>query len=493
MVEANNLDSLRSVESNEFLPPVGMFLKLGGFFLVGTVGVGVLLAALIEYPVVVRTSGVVRPKGEVRIVQATFPGTVRKIAVTENQQVQTGEVIALLDSKELQNQRSQILGNIQQKQEQLRQLWAQNQALNSQIVAESDRNNRAVASAKAQLEVTQQDYEEKQVNASSNVEEAKANIKVAQKELEKAQAELKSVESQLIATEAALQGAMLKLERYKTIAESGSISQNQLEEAQLAVTQQRQILASQKALVEAQKQVVEKQKQEIEAAKAREKRAIAGLNPSKAQVSIAAEKIAQERAQKEVNLAKLKQEQESLIQQQAALEDQFHNAKKDLKQIELDLTKTAIRTTEAGTILKLEIRNSGQVVNKGDAIAQIAPQEVPLVIKTKVAAKDIAKVEICQEKLVQDCTQGQVGLRISAYPYPDYGSLRGAVRSISPDAISQNNDTNLYYEVTIQPLKNYLEKNSQTLPLQSGMEVRSDIISRRETVIKFIFRKIMNG
>jgi len=186
-------------------------------------------------------------------------------------------------------------------------------------------------------------------------------------------------------------------------------------------------------------------------------------------------------------------EQKSLIQQQVALADQIHKAQKDLKQIELDLTKTVIRTTEAGTILKLEIRNSGQVVNKGDEIAQIAPQEVPLVIKTKVAAKDIAKVEICQEKLVQDCTQGQVELRISAYPYPDYGSLKGAVRSLSPDAISQNNDTNLYYEVTIEPLKTYLEKNSQTLPLQSGMEVRSDIISRRETVMKFIFRKIMNG
>ncbi|MGH7997861.1 MAG: HlyD family efflux transporter periplasmic adaptor subunit, partial [Brasilonema sp.] len=43
-----------------------------------------------------------------------------------------------------------------------------------------------------------------------------------------------------------------------------------------------------------------------------------------------------------------------------------------------------MRTAETGTILKLELRNPGQVVRPGQAIAQIAPSNAPLIIKARV-------------------------------------------------------------------------------------------------------------
>jgi multidrug efflux pump subunit AcrA (membrane-fusion protein) len=43
--------------------------------------------------------------------------------------------------------------------------------------------------------------------------------------------------------------------------------------------------------------------------------------------------------------------------------------------------------------------------------------------------------------------------------------------------------------VSIEPIKIYIEKDFQQYPLQPGMEVTADIISRQETIITFIFRK----
>ncbi|NWF62344.1 MAG: HlyD family efflux transporter periplasmic adaptor subunit [Fischerella sp.] len=486
-------DLLRQVQNDEFLPRISLWTTLGGLFLIGTVGVAFTIAAVVKYNVTVKAPATIRPTGELRIVQAAGEGMVKSILVKENQVVKQGDAIATIDDSQLQTKKSQLQGNIEQSQLQLAQLDAQIRALDGQVAAETERSNRAVASASAELNRTQRDYQEKKVSTTSEVQEAEANIKIAQDELQKAQAELKSAEANVRATEAALKAAMVKRDRYQSIAESGSISQNQLEEAQLAVVQEQQSLESQKATVESQKQVIESQKQAVEAAIAKRNRAASALNPSNAVISMAKEKIATERAIGGTNLARFNQERESLLQRKIEIQNQISRDQKELKQVETELQKTIIRTLEAGTILKLELRNPGQVVRPGDAIAQIAPSKAPLVIKARVTAQDISQVQVCKLEKVSDCQAGKVQMRISAYPYPDYGTLLGAVRSKTVDAITPQNNGNAptvpYYEVTIQPERLYLEKDNQQYPIQPGMEVTADIISKQETLLIFILRK----
>jgi HlyD family secretion protein len=86
-------------------------------------------------------------------------------------------------------------------------------------------------------------------------------------------------------------------------------------------------------------------------------------------------------------------------------------------------------------------------------------------------------------------------MRVSAYPYPDYGTLIGKVSAIAPDAIApESNNANApavapSYEVTIQPEKTNLLKGDRPYPIQPGMEIAAEIISREETVLTFILRK----
>jgi multidrug efflux pump subunit AcrA (membrane-fusion protein)/DNA-binding NarL/FixJ family response regulator len=484
---------LNVIHTEELLPNTTRWAEVGGLFLIASVATVAILSAVLEYKVVVKAPANVRPAGEIRLVQATLEGTVKSILVKENQVVNKEDIIATIDDSQLQIKKSQFLGNIQQNQMQLMQMDAQISAIDRQIGAETDRNQRAIASATADLQRTQREYQQTKFSVKGQLQEVQANIKIAQNELQKAEFELKSMQANLRVTEVALKTAKLKRDRYTSIATSGSISQNQLEEVQLGVEQQQQSLVSQKASLEGQKQVVERQKQAVAVAMTKYKPAAAAINPSNAVLAVVEGKIAQERATGEGSLARLKQEENSLIQRKIEIQNIINNSKKDLGQIEKQLQATVIRSPEKGTILKLDLRNPQQLVRPGEAIAQIAPSEAPLIVKANVSVEDISKVKVCKAQKVDVCEQGKVQMRISAYPYPDYGILLGAVRSISADVITPQTNalvpTAPYYEVTIEPEKRYLKKGDRSYPIQPGMEVKAEIISQQETFLTFILRK----
>lgn len=431
-----NPDSLRPVSSDEFLPPIGRWTTLGGGFLVGTVGVAIALATFIKYNVIVKAPGTIRPTGETRVVQATASGTIERIFVKENQKIEKGDAIAKIDDSKLQTQQKQINDNIQQEKKEIGQINAQISQIDAQIAAESQLIDRTIVADEAELRRNQREYQDRQVTTQADVEEAKAAVELAQKELK----------------------------RFQQLADTGAVPQLQIEQ----------------------------KKEAYKAARARLERAKAGLHPSADNVTIATERIAQERAKGESTLATLNKEEEALVQQEIELQKEINHDRQELKQLGSDAQKSIIRAPESGTILQLNLRNLNQVVSSGDAIAQIAPGNAPLVVKTRIPVAEISKVKVCQEKNVSDCQAGKAQLRISAYPYPDYGILNGAVRAISADAITPQNDrvgTDPYFEVTIEPERSHLVRGDRNYPIQAGMEAEADIISKKETLLTFILRK----
>ena len=415
MLGEPNPDLLPQVQqSEEFLPPISLWTTLGGVFIVGTVGVAVTLAAVIKYNVTVKAPATVRPTGDLRIVQAATAGTIKSIQVKENQVVKQGDAIATIDNSQLLLKKSQLEGNIKQNQQQLAQIAAQISTLDSQRESQSNFIDRTIASAQAQLELSQRDYKDKQITTKTKVLEAQAALDLAK-------------EQAFIAVQARLKGAQ------------------------------------------------------------------AGLNPSAAPVAIATEQIARERARGLATLATLNKEREQLQSTQAEIQNQLGNNVKELQRIGIELGKTAILAPTDGTILKLELRNSGQVVSPGTSIAQIAPADAKVVVMARVAAQDISNVKSCKEAKVEECKDGKVQLRFSAYPYPDYGILKGAVRAIAPDATTpQSGSAGAVapsYEVTIEPERPNFVRGDRSYPILPGMEATADIISKEDTVLTFMLRK----
>lgn len=430
-------DFLRLVQNDEYLPSVSIWTRLGGIFLIGSVGAAFSLASVFQYNVIVKADATVRPTGEIRLVQAAAEGTVTSIKVKENQVVKKGDTIALIDNSQLQTKKSQLLGTIEQNQLQRAQIDAQLKALENQMAAESNAMRQAITSAKADLSRNKRDYQDKQITSLAQVQEIEAGVELAREELK----------------------------RYQQLGNTGAIAALQIKEKEQA----------------------------FKAATARLDNAKAGLNPSDANVAIAQERISQELTKGESTIAQLNKEKEELIRRQVEVQNQISSAQQELKQVFKELQKSVIRTSEGGTILKLELRNAGQVVRVGDAIAQIAPNNAPFVIKARVPSSEISKVQVCKVAQVAKCSEGEVQMRLSAYPYPDYGILKGAVRGISADAITSQGNGNIpiapYYEVTIEPEKLYLKRADKSYPIQAGMEVTAEIISKKETLLTFILRK----
>ncbi|MGB3292923.1 MAG: HlyD family efflux transporter periplasmic adaptor subunit [Phormidesmis sp.] len=448
VVNNPNTDLLPTARLGDFLPPIGRWTTYGGLLIVATIGLALPFTAIAKYKETVKTQATIRPSGELRIVQAATEGQVIHIAVKENQRIEKGDVLATIDDSRLQTKKSQLLNSVRQAAQQRVQINVQISVLDSQIEAETDRINRAVASAEAQLSQRQRGYRDRQITASAEVQEAEANLQ---------------------SVKAALMAAQSKRDRYQRVAQQGAISQDQFEEAQLAAQQQEQAVA---------------------AAEAKVRNARTALEPSPAEVAIASEQIAQERASGKASLAALNREREALIQQRIQVDEQLERDSRELQQAETDLNQTIITAPANGILFKLNLRNSSQTVQPGDEIAQIAPSDAPLTIKAAVSPQDVGKLEAGQK----------VQMRVSACPYPDYGTLKGSVRQISGDttrsqahettnrASAQSGNT-AFYEVTIGPENLLLGKGKNQCAVQLGMEGRADIVTREETVLKFMLRK----
>ena len=437
MLTNSQSELLRPISGSEFLPPISRWTSLGGLVLSGTIAAAVLLAATVRYNVTVKAPAIVRPVGDVRVVQASVEGIVTSIEVKENQTVKQGDVIARIDDSELQVQKQQLRETIAQNQAQLTQITAQITALDTQRVAEMSLMNRSISVAQADFSLNQRNHQTQSISVQAEVREA----------------------------EAALELARAEMEQYQQLSETGAIAQLQIQQKE----------------------------QSFKAAQARLDRVRAALNPSSAEVVMAQERIAQETARGESMLATLNQKREELQQQQTQIQGQINRDRQALQQIETDLKETVVRAPADGTVFRLGLRNARQVVQPGDLVAQIAPNDSHLVVKAQVLPQDISEVSICSEEQVIACQEGRVQLRISSYPHSDYGTLRGAVRAVSPDAITPDsngaNPASPFYEVTIETEHFYLKRGGQQYLLKSGMEATADIISRQETVLTFLLRE----
>ncbi len=314
------------------------------------------------------------------------------------------------------------------------------------------------------------------------------NIRQTQVQLSQIQSQLSFLDNQTAAEASqagrAIASAQADADRIQQeLRERTDIAAAELREAEssyrIALAQRESVREALRAGAISQNQFDDKE-QALQAARGRLEKARAAASPSGAPVIAAAEQIAREQARGEAAIATLNRERQTLLQRQAELQAQINRDQKELQQVELELKKTQIRAPVTGTILELNIRNPGQSVNSDSTIARISPQDAPLVVKAKVPPQDIGKIRQNQP----------VSMRVSAYPYPNYGTLNGKVTEIASDITPPppGSPEPPFFTVTIQPETTYL-KNDPRNALAVGMEISADIVTREETILSFILRQ----
>lgn len=167
--------------------------------------------------------------------------------------------------------------------------------------------------------------------------------------------------------------------------------------------------------------------------------------------------------------------------------EQFNLAKADFESLaevvqgrEDRVNRTLVRAPAAGTVNKIYINTIGGVIQPGEPIADIVPDDETLLVETKIRPSDIAFLRPGQKAV----------LKFSAYDFSIYGGLEGEVVNISADTIQDEIDQQHYYMVKVRNNEGRLMKDGEELPIITGMVVEVDILTGQRTVLQYLFKPL---
>lgn len=142
--------------------------------------------------------------------------------------------------------------------------------------------------------------------------------------------------------------------------------------------------------------------------------------------------------------------------------------------------RTIVRSPVNGTINQILINTIGGVVKPGMDLLDIVPQDDVLMVEVKIKPSDIAYIYPGQS----------ANVKFSAYDFSIYGGLKGKVKHVSADTITDDRG-NSFYLVKIATDKSFLVKDGKPLDIMPGMTVDVDILTGKKTVMDFILKPIL--
>ena len=131
-----------------------------------------------------------------------------------------------------------------------------------------------------------------------------------------------------------------------------------------------------------------------------------------------------------------------------------------------------------GTVAQLAIHTIGGVVEATKPIMIVVPSDGALVADVKVLNRDIGFIR----------SGDPVAIKIEAFPFTRYGTLKGSVESIGSDAI-EDEKLGLVYPARITFPK-ILGKRADMIRPDAGMQLTADIRTGRRSILSYLISPI---
>ena len=420
---------------NEFLPTQRGLIKIGGLSFT-FIGAGLIfLSNILSFNMAVKVSTQIRPEGELKLIEATTSGAIAEIRVNENDKVKPGQTIAIVKTPELLAQKSELKAQIARLDDQIDSTNSQIDSIDRQINSQQQALKQAIAALQADLKAAKRNYENRRVETEADLEASDADVALATEELK----------------------------RFKSLAATGAVSQLQISEKEAALKSK----------------IANRRKSKV------------ALNPDRGNITRLISEIEEAKAKKTQNQNAIQGEKYSLEVGRIELVKEKSRSQERLISIEEQLSRNAIKTAFGGTIQTLLLRNQNQIVEKGDVIATLSADDTLLRAEAYIPSKDRSQVKLKQ----------LVRLKIDSCPYPDYGTAEGKVVGISPDVVTQPNSSqqheadnqtakNASYKVIINLKNKVLQReDKKQCVIKAGMAGEAQIITEKETVLRFLLRK----
>ncbi len=374
-------------------------------------------------------TGQVVPQGQVKLIQHLEGGIVTEILAKEGQKVGKGERLMQLR-----------LGADRVRSSEIELQAAGLEIKRDRLQAELDKQRFSLpknVDAKIrkifQKEILTFDNRKRQVNGSIKILEANARQKIL---------EIKELESRIKGRETSLKLALKRLQ----IAES-------LEKANLSTKMEVLDLENEYAQL----------KSEI----------------SELQTSLQRAKEAHTEARQRATSLTLDFNRE-VSEELGRVEIALAQTEEQLKTASELVNQTALYSPIEGIVKNLRQHTIGGVVQPGEAIMEVVPAQDTLVIETKLSPIDVGYVRVGQN----------ADVKILTYDFLRYGSLPGLVKNVAADT-STDLRGDPYFRVEIETERNYLGKDSGSLPITPGMQAEINIKTGTRSVFNFLISPVL--
>ncbi|GHU76878.1 hypothetical protein FACS1894188_10090 [Clostridia bacterium] len=201
-------------------------------------------------------------------------------------------------------------------------------------------------------------------------------------------------------------------------------------------------------------------------------------------IEIQKERISQaEKAleQAKADLINLAREDDATKATSVAEKDKLiNNLESELLKAKKDVEFKSLESPVNGTVHGLSINTIGGVVSPAQPIMTIVPDGTPLIIEAFVLNKDIGFIKIGQE----------ANIKLDTFPFQKYGTIKGEVVSISPDATDDERQ-GLVYKTKIVLKSTEFSVNKEQVSISPGMAATVEIKTDERRVVDFFLEPII--
>ncbi|EKE70853.1 HlyD family type I secretion periplasmic adaptor subunit [Celeribacter baekdonensis] len=194
------------------------------------------------------------------------------------------------------------------------------------------------------------------------------------------------------------------------------------------------------------------------------------------------------RARKSHSDAQLKYN-EIVTQAELQRAEDYSDTLKELASVKQALTlandqlgRTVIVAPMRGIVNSLMVTTIGGVIRPGEELVQIIPVDEELFVEARVRPEDIAHVQPGQDATI----------KLSAYDYTIYGSLKGKVQVVSADTFKDERDPKAepYYRVTATVDLSSLTERQQQIEIRPGMRAQVELHTGSKTFLQYLLKPL---
>ncbi|PJB71453.1 MAG: HlyD family type I secretion periplasmic adaptor subunit [Alphaproteobacteria bacterium CG_4_9_14_3_um_filter_47_13] len=164
------------------------------------------------------------------------------------------------------------------------------------------------------------------------------------------------------------------------------------------------------------------------------------------------------------------------------VETQIRQIDESLKTMGDRVFRTELRAPVSGIVNKIAVKTIGGVIEPAHKLIEIVPVDDELKIIAKVRPSDIAFLKPGQE----------VNVKISAYDATIYGQLKGTLIRIGANNVTDR-DGNVFFEIEVRTVKNYLGTEDHKLPITPGMVAETQIVTGKRTIMTYLLKPLLRA